>query len=293
MVSFFALSGQEAGLVMAADERILNLVIVEDEVNIRDCLVNLFPWQAQGVHVLASFESGQEALYYILSHEVDIVLSDIRLRGSVSGLDMVRMLRENNCRAGVIILTGYRQFQYMQQSIRYHVNDFLLKPVKYDELSESISRIRAELETNMPVPAAESEAADTGNSTDDVSGRAAESDETEHRLISAARAYLMSHTPDATLERTALTVGLSPSYFSRLFHRVTGETFSDFLMRLRMETAARLLTESDLKLFEVALRAGYDNPKNFSRAFRGYYELTPTQYRDKYWKKGGQQGQIQ
>ena len=133
----------------------------------------------------------------------------------------------------------------------------------------------------------ENDAADPGAAADP------ESDETEHRLILAAKAYLTSHIPDATLERTALTVGLSPSYFSRLFHRVTGETFSDFLMRLRMETAARLLSESDLKLFEVALRAGYDNPKNFSRAFRGYYELTPTQYRDKYWKMGSQQGQTQ
>ena len=85
-----------------------------------------------------------------------------------------------------------------------------------------------------------------------------ESDETEHRLISAAKAYLTSHIPDATLERTALTAGLSPSYFSRLFHRVTGETFSDFLMRLRMETAARLLSESDLKLL-----AGTDTMRNY------------------------------
>ena len=291
---------------MEQQEKILNIVIVEDETNIRECLVHLFPWERLGIRVLASFAGGQDAFYYIMSHEVDIVLSDIRLQG-MGGLDMVKLLRDNNNQVAVIILTGYRQFQYMQQSIRYHVSDFLLKPIKYEELTASLMRIREELEdaqgrigaapgdaplaaspasSRRPADSPAQGAADGSPSFDaaspenDASAAGSPVTGAERRLVSAARSYMQAHLLDASLEQAAMTVGISPSYLSRLFHKVSGETFSDYLMRLRMEKAGALLKKQDYRLYDVALQVGYDNPKNFSRAFRNYYQCTPSQYRN-------------
>jgi Transcriptional regulator containing an amidase domain and an AraC-type DNA-binding HTH domain len=52
-------------------------------------------------------------------------------------------------------------------------------------------------------------------------------------------------------------------------------------MKVRMENAARFLSGIQHKSYEIAYYVGYDNPKNFSRAFRSFYNMSPTEYRNK------------
>ena len=243
----------------------INLVIVEDETNIRECLQSLFPWSSLGVEVSAAFANGQEAYKYLMSHSADLLLTDIRLPG-LTGLELIQMLREGRNMIPVIILTGYRQFDYAQQAIRYKVDDFLLKPIKYEELTAAILRIRDKLESGIT---RKSEPADSVL------------DSTYHeRIISSAKQYLTAHLTDASLEEAAISVNLSPGYFSRLFHKVTGETFSDYLTGCRMKKAAEYLHGTNYKTYEISLMVGYDNPKNFTRAFNQYYHVTPREFRD-------------
>ncbi|RHP31042.1 response regulator transcription factor [Lachnotalea sp. AF33-28] len=243
----------------------INLVIVEDETNIRECLQSLFPWSSLGVEVSAAFANGQEAYKYLMSHSADLLLTDIRLPG-LTGLELVQMLREGRNMIPVIILTGYRQFDYAQQAIRYKVDDFLLKPIKYEELTAAILRIRDKLEAGLT-----QEAGPAGSALDSTY---------HERIISSAKQYLTAHLTDASLEEAAISVNLSPGYFSRLFHKVTGETFSDYLTGCRMKKAAEYLHGTNYKTYEISLMVGYDNPKNFTRAFKQYYHVTPREFRD-------------
>lgn len=240
----------------------LKIVIVEDETNIRDCLVHLFPWESLDVTVSASFSNGEEALSYLSCHDAHILLTDIRLP-EMNGLDLVKALRESKNPISVIILTAYRHFDYAQQAIRYNVDDFLLKPIKYNELTASILRIRESLEHS---PAKGSPAPDEDASYHD-------------KIIASSKHYVTDHLTDVTLENAAVAVNLSPGYFSRLFHKVTGNTFSDYVTACRMEKAAKLLKEIDYKTYEISLLVGYDNPKNFTRAFKQFYQMTPREYR--------------
>lgn len=242
----------------------LRLVIVEDESNIRECLKNLFPWSSLDIEVAAAFPNGQEAYRYLSAQPADLLLTDIRLPG-MTGLELVALLRENQNMIPVIILTGYRQFHYAQQAIRYQVSDFLLKPIKYEELTASVLRIKDQLMS-------QAEAAREEEALEDA---------TYHqRLISNAKKYISAHLTDASLEGAAVSVNLSPGYFSRLFHKVTGMTFSDYLTGCRMEKAAEHLRNVNYKTYEVSLLVGYDNPKNFTRAFKQYYSMTPREFRD-------------
>ena len=241
----------------------LDLVIVEDESNIRDCLTHLFPWNSLGINVAASFSNGQDAFRYLSCAHADILLTDIRLP-NISGLDLVRMLRENKNPIEVVILTGYKHFDYAQQAIRYKVHDFLLKPIKYEELTAAMLKIKDLLEKET-------------DSIDSID----ESDSTYHqKLITMAKEYVKSNLADASLENTAVQVHLSPGYFSKLFHKITQSTFSDYLIQCRMERAGELLNDVTYKTYEISLMVGYDNPKNFSRAFKQYYKVTPREYRN-------------
>jgi AraC-like DNA-binding protein len=74
-------------------------------------------------------------------------------------------------------------------------------------------------------------------------------------------------------------VGLSPSAFSRLFRRTTGMTFTQFLNRVRLGQAARLLQETDHVISEIAINSGFENLSNFNRRFRERYGRSPREYR--------------
>ena len=151
----------------------LDLVIVEDESNIRDCLTHLFPWNSLGINVVANFSNGQDAFHYLSHEHADILLTDIRLP-NISGLDLIRMLRESKNPIEVVILTGYKHFDYAQQAIRYQVHDVLLKPIKYEELTAAMLKIKDSLEKRT-------------DSVDSID----ESDNTYHqKLISIGSSYL-------------------------------------------------------------------------------------------------------
>ena len=68
-----------------------SLIIVDDEIKIREGLVNLFPWEQNGYQVTGQFANGLQALEYIKSHNVDVVLTDIRMP-VMSGIDLSRHL---------------------------------------------------------------------------------------------------------------------------------------------------------------------------------------------------------
>lgn len=84
---------------------------------------------------------------------------------------------------------------------------------------------------------------------------------------------------DISLEDVAEHVHLNPHYFSKVFKQQTGETFIDYLTRLRIERAKELIGEGHLSLKEVCYLVGYNDPNYFSRVFKKVTGLTPTEYR--------------
>ncbi|WP_426449449.1 helix-turn-helix domain-containing protein [Paenibacillus sp. S-38] len=99
-------------------------------------------------------------------------------------------------------------------------------------------------------------------------------------IIRQTLAYLTAHYMEpCSAGDMADRFHMSQAYFSKLFKRETGETFSGCLTRLRMEQAERLLAGSDLLISEVAAGVGYDDPNYFASVFRETHGVTPTEFR--------------
>ncbi len=74
--------------------------------------------------------------------------------------------------------------------------------------------------------------------------------------------------------------GVSASYLSNIFHKYMGESYSNYLTRLRMESAAEMLrTKQDMRLTDIAEQVGYVNFRHFLKVFKNYYGMTPTEYK--------------
>lgn len=100
------------------------------------------------------------------------------------------------------------------------------------------------------------------------------------KLIGEATAYIRRHFGGAlTLDSVAQKVFVSPFYLSHLFKEELGLTFVEYLTRVRVEEAKRLLASSNLSVLGVAEKVGYEDASYFSKVFRKATGLTPNQYR--------------
>lgn len=101
------------------------------------------------------------------------------------------------------------------------------------------------------------------------------------KLIFQAKDFIDTHfaDPNLLLNDVAAIVNLSPSHFSVVFGRETGESFKDYLTRVRIERAKELLRTTNMKCAEVAYQSGYSDPHYFSYVFRKNTGLPPQQFR--------------
>lgn len=85
--------------------------------------------------------------------------------------------------------------------------------------------------------------------------------------------------PALSLQHLTQHLSVSTSYFSNMFKSYTGITFIDFLTRLRIEEAEKLLLTTDYKNYEIAARVGYDDPGYFGSIFKKTVGCSPSEYR--------------
>lgn len=115
------------------------LLIVEDEYLQQETLKSLINSNIGEVKVVGIAEDGQEALEKFHKVKPDIVLMDIHIP-KLDGLKASKAMKKANPKLAVIILTAYSEFDYAQEAISINVDDYLLKPVKLEDLKASITR---------------------------------------------------------------------------------------------------------------------------------------------------------
>ncbi len=119
------------------------VVLVDDEVYARQGLKNLIDWEQCGYQVCDEAENGEEALDIIRSTSPDLIITDIRMP-VLDGLELIRSVREGgNSGAKFIIISGYSDFKYAQQAIKFGVQDFILKPIDEVELKTALLQLAA------------------------------------------------------------------------------------------------------------------------------------------------------
>lgn len=98
-------------------------------------------------------------------------------------------------------------------------------------------------------------------------------------MDAAARYIEQNYQRELSLEEVADYVHLNPYYFSKVFKQQTEETFIDYVTRIRIEHAKRLMSSREISLKEICYMIGYNDPNYFSRVFKKVTGITPSEYR--------------
>ena len=125
--------------------RIYNVMIVDDEAEVREGIAEQIGWGSMGFSVVAQAENGLEALEKAESCEVDVLLTDIKMP-FMDGLTMVKEFRSLHPTAKVILFTGFDEVDYARRAIKLGVSEYVLKPVNVEELTSVMHRVREALD---------------------------------------------------------------------------------------------------------------------------------------------------
>ena len=379
----------------------MKLLIVDDEPIIVRGLTQLVDYAALGFdQVLTATKSG-EALSLIRHEKPEAMLSDIAMPG-LTGLELLRLIRDEGLPTQVIFISGYRSFEYAQEAVALGAKDYLLKPVQTDKLTEDLKSIAATHRERMEhdrfqrhmqslsgekesLPALDSiekkdepfcllvfhlavdseqnnlssglmhfSALSKGEAyctehggiaflkddylcvivhgqEDQSCKNAAEKlakdcaymvekalarpfnyvidaallhstqeipeafqrcrmklamphrdQQTEDSLIDKMKEYIAAHCgEELTLDTMSEIFAMNPTYFSSFFHQKTGLKYKDYLTRVRMTEAKRLLLQTDLKVYEISQRVGFSDVRYFSQTFTKATGVLPKDYRSK------------
>ncbi|MBM7563411.1 response regulator transcription factor [Paenibacillus sacheonensis] len=128
------------------------VLLVDDEPFITEGLSDAVDWSAFGLEVVGSAEDGEEALERLREVNVDLLITDISMP-IMNGLELIRAARELQPQLKVIILSGYNEFDYLKEGMRLGIENYVLKPIRFEELEATLEGTVRKLDADKPMPA--------------------------------------------------------------------------------------------------------------------------------------------
>lgn len=362
----------------------LSVVIIDDEPWTREVVKHLGQWKELGLSIVGEASDGDLGLEMVRELRPDIILTDVRMP-YLNGIDLVRTLRAENNHSQVIFFSGYDDSTYIRSALRLGASDYLLKPIKPNELNERLktcveairktkteksgangaiteapgfiaaawakpfyqlcTELQLALQTGeqyavekklneMRALLAQNEGetphssaliqvyyaimgilqryiSDSGYSVEEIFGKSNTSfvfgrDSTSAELFRYTQELLgiavvrvsdltrnstklnldlvrefvkESYARGITLEETAAHFYVTKEYLSKVFKMKFGEGFTEFVTKLRMERALRLMCEYDIAIKDIGPAVGYFDTAHFYRVFKKHFGFTPGQMR--------------
>ncbi|OIJ13874.1 DNA-binding response regulator [Anaerobacillus arseniciselenatis] len=247
------------------------ILIVDDEpITLQGLKKTLESWSNGNYEILAA-PNAQTAIGILEQQTIHVLITDISMP-EVTGLEMLKILKEQNHFPVVIIISAYSDFSYAQEAIEIGVVNYLLKPIKKQKLIEEVEKALQVEEKRYR--------SDMIEKVVDDSLVNIKSEEEHIGPIKKALDFIEENLEHPlTLKEVAAHVHLNSSYFSVLFKEHTNMKFSEYMTRSRIQKAKNLLLTTQLSVAEIAEAVGYTTSKYFIKTFKEYEGLTPSKYK--------------
>ncbi|MDY3007251.1 response regulator [Anaerococcus porci] len=245
----------------------MRVLIVEDEEIIRKKLEILPSFSKYGMEVLESAKNGLEGLEKIKKFNPELVITDI----SMPLMDGLTMIKESlDYEYSAIIVSGYNDFDYAKKAIKYGVTDYLLKPIDIEELNKSLITAKNIYEMRKSFI----------NQEDNIDILRIEKNENKKSDIALEMiAYIeKNYGEKISISDLEKKLNYSESMLNKKFKEYTSITFNDYLNRVRIKEAIKLLENTELMIIDIAFLCGFSNQKYFSKVFKKFVGISPGKY---------------
>jgi len=257
---------EEADIVVPQDEKKqFTLLIVEDDVDLRKYLIA----ELSGLYNILHAGNGKDGLKKALDKQPDLVISDV-LMPLMDGLELCSRLKENfiTNHIPVILLTARTAMEQHIAGIRHGADAYIYKPFEMEHLTTRIEKL---LESRSILKAK----------------YAGQVDEAESPELPQNDPYLKDFTemvlqkiddPQLNINMICSEMGVSRAQFYRKIKLITDKSPTEFIRVIRLNEAARLLSEGDISVSEVCYRVGFNFPSYFSICFKEQFNISPTDF---------------
>lgn len=236
-------------------------LVVDDEPLMRDYLGNNLTQINEDWICEDTASDGIYAIQLLQNKKYDAVITDIKMP-AMDGIELSKYIFNNLQDLPIIIVTGYNDFEYARAALKLNVIDYLLKPLRDEELSAALYAISLKDKDSINTPIKQKS-------------------ESKNTLVSQIQEYLQLHFREGlSLTILADIFNITPSYLSTIFHKEIGEPYSKYLLRMRMETAKALLSNPNSKVQDVAIDVGFSSSKHFGTVFKSYFGMSPGEYKN-------------
>ena len=121
------------------------VLLVDDEEEVMNVIEHKINWEELGFEVIGKAQNGVKALEVAEKMQPDVVITDIKMP-YMDGLELSRKLKEESPGIRIMILTGFDEFEYAKEAVHLEIEEYVLKPVNANELSECMKRLKDTLD---------------------------------------------------------------------------------------------------------------------------------------------------
>lgn len=240
-------------------------LIVDDEKPVWVAIRKLGHWNQYQISQPHTAANGKDGLCAMRELRPEIVFVDMEMP-IMSGGAFLEQASAEFPESQFIIISGYDEFSYAQHALRYGACDYLLKPIVEKELNRAIEKAVLKINPHAVFDGQEE--------------TVSESAITPEKAVEIIKQYVDNHyCQNFKITMFEEKYFFSTAYLSKLFHSRYGYSIYEYALKLRMERAQELLKNTDIKIQDIAERLGYSDNHYFSKAYRNYYGISPSQSR--------------
>lgn len=249
------------------------VLIVEDEEIIRKGMMLSIDFEKAGCVIVAEAENGEEGIQKIRELKPDIVITDINMPLK-NGIQLLEETQEEVYSA--IIISGYDEFSYAKQAIRFGVREYLLKPFDQEEIEEALRcaieqvDMKRQYLLNLKGKKQMEDVEVLDIKRSDLDG---------DQIVGNMIAYIQNnYSHKIIMQDLCDELNYSEASLNRRFKQYINMTFNDYLNRYRIQKSIELIKSNEHYLYDIATMCGFSDYKYFSTVFKKYAGVSPNEF---------------
>lgn len=233
--------------------------LVDDDELILEELIGIVPWMDNGFNVIGSNTDPEKALEEIAEFKPNVVFSDLKMP-TMDGNELIARIREMNIDCEFVMISAYDKFENVRLFFQQSGFDYILKPVKPDDIQIVLEKLQFRLNEKYPA-------------------------DTDKGPLSPGFDALVEYVDTHFTEKLSLTLlaskfNFSKNYICNLFAKNFHTSLTCYITEHRMKKAKELLKDPSRLMKDIAVSCGYSEYFHFFKVFKEYYGVSPKEMQE-------------